>query len=151
MKETNVKKRILISVVIAFAIIVIAVVILVNNGNIETLEKTTLTNLQLSSSKNIKFGDSLTFEIDYSGELDFASMIIKNKETEQGYYMSIVPGDTTRVIDRTGLYTDMQPGNYYISDVYLNPSGDDVHYSKNPEDENTLKLNFDIEFTIDEK
>ena len=121
---------------------------IISEGTVKILEKPTLTNLQLTGSKNIKFGDSLIFKIDYTGKLDVASILIKNKETEQYYYMSITPEDTTIVIEKNGLYENMQPGNYYISDIYLNSGEGNVHYSKVQEDENTYKLNFDIEFTI---
>ena len=128
------------------------------------VEKPTLKSISITNGKEFDWGDSLDFSIDFDGYVDFVTASLVNK-TVPGSGALICIYDCSEgkarsiALSSEGIYSlqsqrdRMVAGEYYISDVFLNPSKKDsyVHYSVNPQDDETRKLDSNVEFTIKEK
>lgn len=121
-----------------------------------TEQKAEIKNLKLISKNEAKFGDILYFDFETTGEINFATVVIQNKEVKDAFALVPILNDGSNIPQIDLSYFGTQKviaGEYYISDVFLNPddSSKYVHYSLEPDDEETKKLNYNIEFTIKEE
>lgn len=116
-----------------------------------------LTNLSLGSHYDtIKKGENeriwLDVEIKGTGTVDLVTMIVTNKEQKDIKTLLPLNNDAgLQYIDFSNIGTQgtLIDGDYYISDVFINPNMEDyIWYSSDSQATNALPLEYNVEFKI---
>ena len=116
-----------------------------------------LTNLSLGSHYNtITKGKVerlwLDVEIKGTGDVDLVTIVVRNKnEYNSAALLTLESENGLQYIDFSKVWnmSNLVDGDYYISNVYINPNKEDyIVYSKGEVDGDTNQLNFDVNFKI---
>ncbi|MGN1299297.1 MAG: hypothetical protein ACI4UE_04875 [Candidatus Scatovivens sp.] len=142
-----------INIIVAFIIICMMLIPVFANDNIQKPE---INNLVLTSNNEVELGEKLYFDFETTGEVNFATVLIQNEDVKDSFALVPILNKNSNApqIDLSNIGTqNIIAGNYYIADVFLNPDDSNkyVHYSLNPKDENTKKLDFNVRFSIKDK
>ena len=94
----------------------------------------------------------LDVEIKGTGNVNLVTIIVRNKnEYNSSALLTLEQENGLQYIDFSKVWnmSNLVDGDYYISNVYINPNKEDyIVYSKDNSDNNAKKLNFDVNFKI---
>lgn len=120
--------------------------------NIVTIEdKTKITDFKLISSESVNTDGKLKFYLKTDKDVNFATILLQNKEVSSSKALVSIKVNVESEVDLSKLYSQtLFAGDYYVSDVFINPDNQSeyVHYSINPQDDVTKKLDFSVNFKI---
>jgi hypothetical protein len=114
-------------------------------------EQASITGFELLSGKDIQYDSEIKLRLTTDQEVSLATVLIRNKDFPSARALVSVNVNSDSTIDLPiGGGQNLTLGEYQITDVFLNPNDSNkfVHYSVNPEDQTTKKLNYNIEFNL---
>lgn len=110
-----------------------------------------ITGFNLLSDKNVDLNGSIKLELKTDQDVGFTTIAIQNKDIASIKALVSIKTNAETTIELSKLGTQyLTIGEYQITDVFLNPddSSKFVHYSINPQDDTTKKLEYNVEFNI---
>ena len=120
------------------------------NSRINVLD-ISIKNLSIKGSTTVNENSKLYLDFNVSDNVNFVTMALKNKNSALGVVLlSVQDLKTNPYLDLLNIGTQkLYTGEYYISDVFLNPDNGQryVHYSTSAINEDELPL-YPIDFTI---
>ena len=114
-----------------------------------------LTALEILSEEDLKKGDKLYLNVQFEGSVsaDFVTMVVENKNNPKMFrLLALNKQNGVQYLDlfAPGGQAELLDGEYYISDVFVNPDKKEcVRFSNDVTAENAEPLTFNAEFRID--
>lgn len=147
------KKKIFLGSVIMLLLLIV-LNLKVNANSEDLVELPQLKKIEIKNAdKDLLFNEKLYLDLEFSGNVDFATISIKQKESENEELIAVQDLNYNPYVEVNEL-EKYGEGEYQITDVFLNPDKSDkyVHYSALDNDSTALhldnsKLVFNLEKT----
>lgn len=147
------KKKIFLGSVIMLLLLIV-LNLKVNANSEDLVELPQLKKIEIKNvDKDLLFNEKLYLDLEFSGNVDFATISIKQKESENEELIAVQDLNYNPYVEVNKL-EKYGEGEYQITDVFLNPDKSDkyVHYSALDNDSTALhldnsKLVFNLEKT----